>query len=138
MCACLLGEEEMRLTVLALLTRPSFSTCWIEDSCQGRTRCNENSGLKAESVRKLGRSQILDASARLGTPELKSAKLEHLQILELQLSKLKPPKPIASFTEMHLMYTLDAAGNRVYTLNKVQAGEVTKSAHPARFSPDDK
>jgi H/ACA ribonucleoprotein complex subunit 3 len=34
---------------------------------------------------------------------------------------------------------LDAEGKRVYTLKKVTpAGEVTKSAHPARFSPDDK
>jgi H/ACA ribonucleoprotein complex subunit 3 len=40
--------------------------------------------------------------------------------------------------KMHLMYTLDAAGKRVYTLKKVASGEVTKSAHPARFSPDDK
>lgn len=44
---------------------------------------------------------------------------------------------------MHLMFTLDAAGKRVYTLNKVAknhkgVSEVTKSAHPARFSPDDK
>ncbi|KAL3459838.1 H/ACA ribonucleoprotein complex, subunit Nop10 [Aspergillus heterothallicus] len=40
---------------------------------------------------------------------------------------------------MHLMYTLDAEGKRVYTLKKVTpGGEVTKSAHPARFSPDDK
>ena len=39
---------------------------------------------------------------------------------------------------MHLMYTLDGNGKRIYTLKKVQAGEVTKSAHPARFSPDDK
>ncbi|KAJ2797721.1 snoRNP complex protein [Coemansia helicoidea] len=40
---------------------------------------------------------------------------------------------------MHLMYTLDASGNRVYTLKKVAPdGQVTKSAHPARFSPDDK
>ena len=37
------------------------------------------------------------------------------------------------------MYTLDASGKRIYTLKKVAAGdEVTKSAHPARFSPDDK
>jgi len=36
------------------------------------------------------------------------------------------------------MYTVDANGKRLYTLKKVQAGEVTKSAHPARFSPDDK
>ncbi|KAL8965823.1 MAG: hypothetical protein Q9183_003672 [Haloplaca sp. 2 TL-2023] len=39
---------------------------------------------------------------------------------------------------MHLMYTLDATGKRLYTLKKVAAGEITKSAHPARFSPDDK
>jgi H/ACA ribonucleoprotein complex subunit 3 len=39
---------------------------------------------------------------------------------------------------MHLMYTLDADGKRIYTLNKLVEGEVTKSAHPARFSPDDK
>lgn len=39
---------------------------------------------------------------------------------------------------MHLMYTLDAAGTRLYTLKKVAHGQVTKSAHPARFSPDDK
>ncbi|KAL4870204.1 hypothetical protein BDV12DRAFT_166383 [Aspergillus spectabilis] len=40
---------------------------------------------------------------------------------------------------MHLMYTLDGEGKRIYTLKKVTpSGEVTKSAHPARFSPDDK
>ncbi|KAL4788450.1 H/ACA ribonucleoprotein complex, subunit Nop10 [Aspergillus varians] len=40
---------------------------------------------------------------------------------------------------MHLMYTLDKDGKRDYTLKKVSpSGEVTKSAHPARFSPDDK
>lgn len=56
---------------------------------------------------------------------------------------------------MHLMFSLDANGKRIYTLKKVQAGkrrktcqrcvefnrdigEVTRSAHPARFSPDDK
>ncbi|KEZ40438.1 hypothetical protein SAPIO_CDS8314 [Scedosporium apiospermum] len=39
---------------------------------------------------------------------------------------------------MHLMYTLDDNGNRLYTLKKVAHGQVTKSAHPARFSPDDK
>ncbi|KAI4793652.1 hypothetical protein E4T44_12623 [Aureobasidium sp. EXF-8845] len=36
------------------------------------------------------------------------------------------------------MYTLDTQGKRVYTLKKVTGAEVTKSAHPARFSPDDK
>ena len=36
------------------------------------------------------------------------------------------------------MYTLDPAGKRIYTLKKVVGSEVTKSAHPARFSPDDK
>ncbi|KAL7752024.1 snoRNP complex protein [Sorochytrium milnesiophthora] len=40
---------------------------------------------------------------------------------------------------MHLMYTLDANGKRVYTLKKqTPQGETTISAHPARFSPDDK
>ncbi|KAI9216128.1 H/ACA ribonucleoprotein complex subunit 3 [Blastocladiella britannica] len=40
---------------------------------------------------------------------------------------------------MHLMYHLDTAGKRVYTLKKATTtGETTKSAHPARFSPDDK
>ncbi|CEP62284.1 snoRNP complex protein NOP10 LALA0_S05e02080g [Lachancea lanzarotensis] len=40
---------------------------------------------------------------------------------------------------MHLMYTLGPDGKRVYTLKKLNdEGEITKSAHPARFSPDDK
>jgi H/ACA ribonucleoprotein complex subunit 3 len=39
---------------------------------------------------------------------------------------------------MHLMYTLSPSGERIYTLKKIVGGEVTKSAHPARFSPDDK
>lgn len=40
---------------------------------------------------------------------------------------------------MHLMYYLNDEGKRVYTLKKInEAGEITKSAHPARFSPDDK
>ncbi|OZJ01883.1 H/ACA ribonucleoprotein complex subunit 3 [Bifiguratus adelaidae] len=40
---------------------------------------------------------------------------------------------------MHLMYYTDDKGNRVYTLKKIDpSGGVTKSAHPARFSPDDK
>ncbi|KAL2754752.1 hypothetical protein ACRALDRAFT_1034676, partial [Sodiomyces alcalophilus JCM 7366] len=38
-----------------------------------------------------------------------------------------------------LQYTLSESGERIYTLHKVTAdGKVTKSAHPARFSPDDK
>ncbi|QRW22186.1 Nop10 family nucleolar RNA-binding protein [Rhizoctonia solani] len=41
--------------------------------------------------------------------------------------------------KMHLMYTLDEEGKRVYTLKKVTpGGKITRSAHPARFSPDDK
>ena len=40
---------------------------------------------------------------------------------------------------MHLMYTLDSDGKRVYTLKKAtEGGKTTVSAHPARFSPDDK
>jgi H/ACA ribonucleoprotein complex subunit 3 len=36
------------------------------------------------------------------------------------------------------MYITGPDGKRVYTLKKVLDGQVTKSAHPARFSPDDK
>ncbi|ORY30890.1 Nop10p-domain-containing protein [Rhizoclosmatium globosum] len=40
---------------------------------------------------------------------------------------------------MHLMYYDSPEGKRIYTLKKVAPdGKVTKSAHPARFSPDDK
>ena len=40
---------------------------------------------------------------------------------------------------MYLMYYADETGNRVYSLKKTTpSGSVTKSAHPARFSPDDK
>ncbi|KAI1263578.1 putative ribosome biogenesis protein nop10 [Xylariaceae sp. FL1019] len=39
---------------------------------------------------------------------------------------------------MHLMYTMNDDGRRTYTLKKVLHGTVTRSAHPARFSPDDK
>lgn len=44
-----------------------------------------------------------------------------------------------TLSKMHLMYTIGSDGKRVYTLKKVtDDGEITKSAHPARFSPDDK
>jgi H/ACA ribonucleoprotein complex subunit 3 len=37
------------------------------------------------------------------------------------------------------MYYLDAGGKRVFTLKKEGPdGKPTQSAHPARFSPDDK
>ena len=40
---------------------------------------------------------------------------------------------------MHLMYTQGTDGKRIYTLKKITAdGKRTMSAHPARFSPDDK
>ncbi|KAK0739357.1 hypothetical protein B0T21DRAFT_362461 [Apiosordaria backusii] len=40
---------------------------------------------------------------------------------------------------MHLMYNPTANGlGREYSLKKVLDGKVTRSAHPARFSPDDK
>jgi H/ACA ribonucleoprotein complex subunit 3 len=40
---------------------------------------------------------------------------------------------------MYLMYYLNDSGERVYTLKKVAPdGRPTYSAHPARFSPDDK
>jgi H/ACA ribonucleoprotein complex subunit 3 len=40
---------------------------------------------------------------------------------------------------MYLMYYLDENGKRAYTIKKqTPTGEATQSAHPARFSPDDK
>ena len=40
---------------------------------------------------------------------------------------------------MHLMYYLNDEGQRVYSLKKTAPnGAPTVSAHPARFSPDDK
>ena len=41
---------------------------------------------------------------------------------------------------MHLMYSIDPkTGKRLYTLKKVAPdGKASTSAHPARFSPDDK
>lgn len=40
---------------------------------------------------------------------------------------------------MYLMYYLNDQGKRVYTMKKQKSeGEATLSAHPARFSPDDK
>ncbi|XP_056298364.1 H/ACA ribonucleoprotein complex subunit 3 [Pseudoliparis swirei] len=40
---------------------------------------------------------------------------------------------------MFLQFYENDAGDRVYTLKKYcPAGEPTSSAHPARFSPDDK
>lgn len=36
------------------------------------------------------------------------------------------------------MCSVGPDGKRAYTLKKVCEGKVTKSAHPARFSPDDK
>jgi len=40
---------------------------------------------------------------------------------------------------MYLMYYLDDQGNRIYTLKKKGPdGRPTISAHPARFSPEDK
>lgn len=39
---------------------------------------------------------------------------------------------------MHLMY-FEENGKRIYTLEKGSpTGQIAKSAHPARFSPDDK
>ena len=40
---------------------------------------------------------------------------------------------------MHLMYYTSESGERIYTLKKeTPESKPTQSAHPARFSPDDK
>ena len=63
--------------------------------------------------------------------------LIHIKIIKLLLY-LKSPSNLF-LSAMHLMYYLDEAGKRVYTLKKEDpTGTPTGSAHPARFSPDDK
>ncbi|XP_052860107.1 H/ACA ribonucleoprotein complex subunit 3 isoform X2 [Anopheles cruzii] len=39
---------------------------------------------------------------------------------------------------MYLMYDSNEQGERLYTLKHNSAGTPTQSAHPARFSPEDK
>jgi H/ACA ribonucleoprotein complex subunit 3 len=52
----------------------------------------------------------------------------------------RPRRSHSNTAAMHLMYIADPAdpSKRIYTLQKVIDGKVSKSAHPARFSPDDK
>ncbi|XP_064899005.1 H/ACA ribonucleoprotein complex subunit 3 [Columba livia] len=50
-----------------------------------------------------------------------------------------PAVPVVLGAAMFLQCYTDERGERVYTLKKVSpAGQPTRSAHPARFSPDDK
>lgn len=66
----------------------------------------------------------------------------HLFCSHIFISFLIARKPFPSYittSKMHLMYTIGTDGKRIYTLKKLtEEGEITKSAHPARFSPDDK
>lgn len=56
-------------------------------------------------------------------------------LIALILDTASPPSHTLSDATMHLMYTLDAAGKRIYTLKKTTpAGEMTKSAHPGEYS----
>jgi len=49
------------------------------------------------------------------------------------------PSRLPSRPAMHLMFYTSETGERVYTLKKqTPGGKPTESAHPARFSPDDK
>ncbi|RAH62609.1 Nop10p-domain-containing protein [Aspergillus piperis CBS 112811] len=78
----------------------------------------------------------------LGPCPVRSAK-NFLRIAEVQVQRFGIDKrtrsPPSTSLSMHLMYSLGPDGKRVYTLKKVtEDGRVTKSAHPARFSPDDK
>ncbi|KAJ5573843.1 H/ACA ribonucleoprotein complex subunit [Penicillium hispanicum] len=69
--------------------------------------------------------------------ESPSASKKFLRFTVHDTSNSSTPQPLIT-AKMHLMYTLGADGKRVYTLKKVVDGKVSKSAHPARFSPDDK
>uniref|UniRef100_A0A1X7VCA6 Nucleolar protein 10 n=1 Tax=Amphimedon queenslandica TaxID=400682 RepID=A0A1X7VCA6_AMPQE len=63
------------------------------------------------------------------------------KIGEAYLGESAPPikHVVLSVKKMYLMYYLDKEGKRIYTLKKIGPdGTPTLSAHPARFSPDDK
>lgn len=64
----------------------------------------------------------------------------HLMVSEIWKPQIVIfPSSIGSLTVLiSSQYILDENGKRIYTLKKVLNGQVTKSAHPARFSPDDK
>jgi H/ACA ribonucleoprotein complex subunit 3 len=70
------------------------------------------------------------------TTSIRQAQNRNLPTTNPSLSTFSTDVPDKS--KMHLMYNLDGSGKRLYTLKKVLDGQVTKSAHPARFSPDDK
>lgn len=91
-------------------------------------------------------------SAGAGVPSAKTSVVRKNSIAKFAraLSTATAPTPrtpptgpslaLAQSDAMHLMYIADPAdpSKRIYTLQKVIDGKVSKSAHPARFSPDDK
>merc|ERR1712168_32120 len=77
--------------------------------------------------------------------QIKNIKLHIVTDIKVSVAvdKVRYESVDTSFTEscsrMHLKYYLDNEGKRVYTLQNVDPeGKPTLSAHPARFSPDDK
>jgi H/ACA ribonucleoprotein complex subunit 3 len=101
-------------------------------------------GSASSVVRQKLRSEILDFRDN-----------NHDKAHQPQPHQTSPPSPTQTATyaspclprlastnsySMHLMFVPDPtdATKRIYTLRKVIDGEVSKSAHPARFSPDDK
>ncbi|KFY07595.1 hypothetical protein V492_06995, partial [Pseudogymnoascus sp. VKM F-4246] len=53
----------------------------------------------------------------------------HDHLAQRPTYKPHPQRQHLTTDTMHLMYTLDASGTRIYTLKKLNGGEVTKSAH---------
>lgn len=66
--------------------------------------------------------------------------LQHARPQPTHTARHPPRRSHSNTAAMHLMYIADPAdpSKRIYTLQKVIDGKVSKSAHPARFSPDDK
>ncbi|CAN6273497.1 unnamed protein product, partial [Urochloa humidicola] len=54
--------------------------------------------------------------------------------LSSTVSGLNPPRGF----KMYLQYYINEKGDKVYTTKESPLGVPTQSAHPARFSPDDK
>ena len=100
--------------------------------------CTTQDALAGRGMAALPRSLIQEKYSRTSKSTLSSHHISHHAHSPSPASVSISDNPRIQTDNMHLMYTLDASGKRVYTLKKVVGSEVTKSAHPARFSPDDK
>lgn len=112
--------------------------------CTSMSSASSTAGLKPKAANYLGIAERLPhfllrkLGKELHVKERSRATDEHITNERANDTTPQPTNLAKNTATMHLMYTMSPAGERIYTLKKVNHGEVTKSAHPARFSPDDK